>query len=614
MNFFSSLKPAVVNILQSVYQVEVLEEQLVIDICKKEFGKQFTLLTFPFARLTGKSPEMIANELGIQLTTQDELKSFSVVKGFLNFDLPDNIWYDIFSTVHRKSIHDVLRENRNVDSYLIEFCSPNTNKPLHLGHIRNILLGWSVKTILQELGQDVLTTQIINDRGIAICKSMVAWLNYAHGATPDTSHQKGDHFVGDLYVAFEKHFKEEYSAWQQTDTARNLFLNISKTDSETEFFKEYKNEYFNKYSILGKQAKDLLLLWEKNDTSTIDLWQRMNNWVYVGFDETLKRVGIHIDTNYYESDTYLLGKEIIDLGLNSGVFYRETDKSVWIDLQDVGLDKKVVLRSDGTSMYITQDLGTAELRNTQHGKNNVVYVVGDEQDYHFKVLFEILKKLNRPYAKGLFHLSYGMVELPTGRMKSREGTVVDADDLIDEIVSEAAHSANERGELVALNEEEKSTIFYQIGMAALKYFILKVHPRKKMIFDPSESLDMQGHTGPYIVNAFVRMKSILRKSSTPILPEVTISSEIHEQEKVLIYAVSQYRAILDHSAQTLDPSHLANFLYQLAKDFHKYYHECRILNAETDELKQWRLSICYVISLYLEHGMRCLGISMPDKM
>ena len=420
MNYFSSLKPAVVNILQSVYQVEVLEEQLVIDICKKEFGKQFTLLTFPFARLTGKSPEMIANELGIQLTAQDELKSFSVVKGFLNFDLPDTIWYDIFSTVHRKPIQDVLRENRIIDSYLIEFCSPNTNKPLHLGHIRNILLGWSVKTILQELGQDVLTTQVINDRGIAICKSMVAWLNYANGATPDTSHQKGDHFVGDLYVAFEKHFKEEYFAWQQTDTARNLFLNISKTDSETEFFKDYKNEYFNKYSILGKQAKDLLLLWEKNDTATIDLWQRMNNWVYVGFDETLKRVGIHIDTNYYESDTYLLGKEIIDLGLNSGVFYREPDKSVWIDLQDVGLDKKVVLRSDGTSMYITQDLGTAELRNTQHGKNNVVYVVGDEQDYHFKVLFEILKKLNRPYAKGLFHLSYGMVELPTGRMKSRE--------------------------------------------------------------------------------------------------------------------------------------------------------------------------------------------------
>ena len=394
---------------------------------------------------------------------------------------------------------------------MVEFSSPNTNKPLHLGHIRNILLGWSVSKILDAAGYDVITTQIVNDRGIAICKSMLAWEKWGNGITPLNSGKKGDFLVGDFYVKFNTEFLNEYTEWQKTEEAKKKFKNQEKYSDIKEFFSEYKNDYFNEYSKLGSEAREMLLKWENKDPKTMKLWKDMNSWVLTGFDETYKELGVKFTQSYFESETYILGRSIVEEGLKKNVFYKEKDGSIWVDLTDVNMDKKIVLRSDGTSLYITQDIGTAELRYKDFGTEKMIYVVGDEQEYHFKVLFEIMKRLEKPYSEDMYHLSYGMVELPTGKMKSREGKVVDADDLIHQMTLEAKANAEAKGVISDASEEERNEINRKIGMAALKFFILKVNPKRRMIFNPEESVDLQGQTGPYIQNAYVRIKSILRK-------------------------------------------------------------------------------------------------------
>lgn len=608
-NHISKLIAQIVN---EQFSIELQVQDIHLTPCKKEFEGDFTFVLFPLIKKTGSKPEELGEIIGAGLIQKKVISSYNIIKGFFNFSLPNEFWIDVMSNLGAQTISNQIKV-KETEKYLIEYCSPNTNKPLHLGHIRNILLGWSVYKILNAIGHHVNTTQIVNDRGIAICKSMLAWSTFANGATPESTHIKSDHFVGDYYVLFETKFKAEYLNWQATDTAITIYDSKKKVDeSKVDFFVRFKNEYFNTYSSLGNAAKKLLIGWEANDHDVIQLWNKMNQWVYKGFEETFKKLNISFDSYYYESQTYLLGKDILQLGLNKNVFYKEDDHSIWVDLSDRGLDKKLLLRADGTSVYITQDLGTAALRHEAYHADHYLHVVADEQDYHFKALFETLKKLEVPYASGMYHLSYGMVDLPTGKMKSREGTVVDADDLIDEVILEASQSAEERGELVDLSKEELNQLISKIGMAALKYFILKVHPKKRMIFDPKESVDMQGHTGPYIVNAFVRIKSILRKSGA--VPVLQIPDEINTSEKDLLILCMSYPDILQESARQFDPSHLANFLYTLAKDFHRYYHDYRILKAESQNLIVWRLALCELISKYLEHGMLCLGIEMPERM
>lgn len=613
MVHLEEFKNKIVGCIERVYSGKEFSKVLVFDRCKKEFVGDYTLVTFGFTKSFGESPEVIANKIGEDLVLNKLIHSFNVIKGFLNIQMTDEFWVKNLLYFQNTSIPDILKDNVVSKKYLIEYCSPNTNKPLHLGHIRNILLGWSMHNILEAKSYDVSTTQVINDRGIAICKSMLAWQKFGNGATPSSTGIKGDHFVGDYYVLFETKFKEEYAYWQSNTEGQTAFNNFKKeSESSDEFFKRYKNDYFNKVSKLGAEAKEMLVKWESNDKDIVLLWSQMNSWVYDGFEQTHKKLNIRFESCYYESQTYLLGKEIVQQGLEKNVFYREEDGSVWVDLESKGLDKKIVLRSDGTSVYITQDLGTAQARHKELQKDHYIYVVADEQDYHFKVLFETLKLLEEPYANGLYHLAYGMVELPTGRMKSREGTVVDADDLIQEVESEAKLVAEERGEIVHLNEEEKSQVYHQIGMAALKYFMLKVQAKKRMIFDPKESVDMQGNTGPYIVNAYVRIKSIERKQT---IQNITNFSEtIVDQEKELIKLVMEYKTVIDDAVKEYDPAGVANYCYILAKEFHRFYHDCRILNAETEEQKNWRLAISKLVADYLKHGMFCLGIEMPDRM
>ena len=498
--------------VKELYGLDISDSLLPITPTRKEFQGDFTVVTFPLTKLAKKKPEIIGEELG-QILARDfsELDSFNVIQGFLNLSLIPAFWNSFVLSLQDNPSFGELPANG--EKVLVEFSSPNTNKPLHLGHIRNILIGWSVSKILKAAGFDVFNVQIINDRGIAICKSMLARKIWGAGKTPQNTGIKGDFFVGSYYVLFEQKFQEEYAAWQLTTVAREVFESKKKEDqSELAFFKSYKDLYFNAYSELGKQAAEMLRNWEAGEEETIATWSQMNQWVYAGFDHTYQLLGVHFDKLYYESETYLLGKDIVQAGIEKSVFYKEADGSVWIDLTDVKLDKKVVLRKDGTSVYITQDLGTAELRYDDFKANKMIYVVADEQNYHFQVLFEIAKKLKVPYAEGLHHLSYGMVDLPTGKMKSREGTVVDADDLIAEVVLEARKNSEERGVLADLTDAERSEIIRKIGLAALKYFIIKVQPQKRMTFDPKESVDMQGQTGPYIQNAFVRIQSVLRKA------------------------------------------------------------------------------------------------------
>ena len=614
MSIIEIIQNGVIQGIKSLYGADITADQVTMNSTRKEFEGDYTVVAFSFARIARKKPDDIAEELGNYLVREvEQIERFNVIKGFLNLSLSNAFWRSFLMDVFQDEAYGRLPANGK--KVMVEFSSPNTNKPLHLGHIRNILLGWSTSRILEAAGYKVVRVQIVNDRGIAICKSMLAWQKYGQGASPESAGEKGDHFVGDYYVLFEKKFQEEYKEWQQRDEARQLFASHSENgQNEEAFFKAFKNNYFNKYSRLGAEAKEMLLQWEGGDEATISLWKQMNSWVYQGFDETYRQLGVEFDKLYFESDTYLLGKDAIQKGLEQGVFYQKEDGSVWIDLTDAGLDHKLVLRSDGTSVYITQDIGTAQKRYQDFGVDKMVYVVADEQNYHFQVLFEILKRLGEPYANGLYHLSYGMVDLPTGKMKSREGTVVDADDLMAEVVAEARANTVERDTISSLSEDEQEAVIRQIALAALKFFIIKVQPRKRMVFDPKESVDLQGQTGPYVQNAYVRVQSVLRKGGEQDLSPAAGYQQLESQEKEMLNMIYAFPGLVQLAAEEYDPSSIANFCYDLAKAYHRFYHDHSILNAQSAEAKAFRLQLSQAVANVLRHGMSLLGIEMPERM
>lgn len=597
------------------YGHELDVNDIILSPTKKEFEGDYTFVVFPLVKVLKFSPAQIAEELGQCIKANSRfVEDYNVVKGFLNLQLNQAFWQQCFEELSDEKFGQA---GRNGKKMMVEFSSPNTNKPLHLGHIRNILLGWSVAQIAETRGYEVVKTQVINDRGIAVCKSMMAWKLFSGGATPESQGMKGDHFVGDYYVKFDKALQKEYAEWQDSGEADAQYDTRHKDEESREaFFKRFKNDYFNLYSQIGRETKEMLLKWEEGDEETVALWKKMNNWVYSGFDKTYEALGVHFDSINYESETYLLGKESVNKGLSDGIFYSQEDGSVWVDLEDVGMDKKILLRSDGTSVYMTQDIGTAQMRYEEHAMDSMVYVVGNEQDYHFKVLFEILKRLGEPYADRLYHLSYGMVDLPSGKMKSREGTVVDADDLIKEVIDEARIASKERGAVSHLEAYKQEDIFRKIGLAALKYFIIKVNARKRMVFDPKESVDMQGTTGPYIQNAFVRIQSVLRKASQAEAVDMEGSNIYiyNEAEKELISQMIGFPEVLDEALRQYDPSHIANYAYGLAKSFHRFYHDHVIYDPENPDQSASRLELVKRISLIIEKAMSTLGIEMPDYM
>jgi arginyl-tRNA synthetase len=599
-----------------LYNLPTDPEKVLVNTTPPDFTGDYSVVVFPFVKAAGKAPDIVAGEIGNYLQEQvKEVRASNVVKGFLNLEIADAYWNRFLNAV-ADDVH-FGEQPRNGKKVMVEFSSPNTNKPLHLGHIRNILLGWSCSQILDAAGYDVVKVQVINDRGVAICKSMVSWLKFGNGQTPENSGIKGDHLVGDYYVLFENKVKAEYEAWQQTDAAKALYAEKHKDgQSEQAFYKEYKNKWFNDHSLLGAEVRDMLLRWENGDPETIALWKTMNAWVYAGFDQTYNDLGVSFDKLYYESDTYLLGKDIVEEGLQKGVFYKKDDGSVWVDLTDAGHDHKVVLRADGTSVYITQDMGTSRMRFEDFQPDRMVYVVADEQNYHFAVLFETLKRLGEPYADGLYHLSYGLVELPTGRMKTREGTVVDADDLVQEVTRIATEQSLERGETDETGTPEHRELMHVIGMGALKFFIIKVHPKKKMIFNPEESVDMQGQTGPYVQYSYVRIHKLLQRASEENV-DLTLRANYEAplpQEKELLIALHGYPAVVKEAAENYDPSLLANYCYALAKAYHRFFHDVTIFRADTEAAKAYRLTLSKAVGQVLRHGMHLLGIEMPAKM
>lgn len=616
INIVQHIEDQVIAGVQHLYDASVNPKMVNLSPTRKEFEGDYTLVVFPFTKMARQKPEQIGEQLGQYLKEKsDYIADFNVIKGFLNLVVVDTYWIDFLESIYNNPSFG--KHESTGKKVMVEFSSPNTNKPLHLGHIRNILLGWSTAQIQQAAGHEVVKVQIVNDRGIAICKSMLAWQKFGEGETPASTGIKGDHFIGKYYVLFEQKFKAEYSEWQQSDEGKAVLAEKKKDKQDDEaFFKAYKNTYFNEYSKLGKEAREMLLAWEAKDEATVALWKKMNGWVYEGFDETYDKLGVDFDKLYYESNTYLLGKDIVNQGLENGAFYQKEDGSVWADLEDAKLDHKIVLRSDGTSVYMTQDLGTAQLRYKDFGVDSMVYVVADEQDYHFKVLFEILKRLGEPYADGMHHLSYGMVDLPTGKMKSREGTVVDADDLVEEVIKEAELSTAERGDINAFTPEEQKDIIRKIGMAALKYFIVKVNPKKRMTFDPKKSVDMQGDTGPYIQYSYVRCLGTQKKADAEGF-DLSLSSgytKLESIEREILGAIYGFPTVVQEAANQYDPSLVANFCYVLAKSFNKLWHDLPILKSEVDAEKAFRIKLCGTVANTLKFGMELLGIEMPERM
>lgn len=604
-----------IEAMSALYGKKLSSDDFQVSGTRKEFEGDVTIVCFPLGRYSSKNPVDTAHEIGAYLVKgNNDFKDYNVVKGFLNLSLSDQYWFDFLYTLLQEESYG--KGSPTGKKYLVEFCSPNTNKPLHLGHIRNILLGDAVSRIRSFAGHDIARVQIINDRGIAICKSMLAWKKYAEGDTPSLKNIKSDHFVGAYYVLFEKKFQEEYQLWQGTPQANTILEeNIGKKEEEKDFFKRFKNEYFNKYSVLGRQAKEMLLLWEQGDQETLNLWNTMNQWVYDGFNETYAKLNVYFDKLYFESQTYLRGKELVKEGLENDLFYQEEDGSIWANLENAGLDRKILLRSDGTSVYITQDLGTADMRYDDYKMDGMAYVVADEQNYHFKVLFALLKMLDKPFVEHLFHLSYGMVDLPDGKMKSREGNVVDADDLIDEVKAQARSGMKERGNLEVLSEEEREEIVDKVAMAALKYFIVKVNPQKRMTFNPSESVDMQGQTGPYIQYSHVRINGLLNRAKEKDLDWLNNrgSCAINQHERNLLIELSIFPDLIQQASDTYDPSLIANYCYQLAKLYHKFWTEVPIFKSE-DQLLIFRIALSDAVGRVVERGMNLLGIEMPAKM
>ena len=586
MNIKDILEQKLAEVILNVYQLKDIK--LEIQENKTEFEGDFTIVTFPLVKQLKKNPESIGVELGEGLTTQTELlESFNVVKGFLNVKVKNQFFVDQFKTV-AEQFSNIEKKNATV---MVEYSSPNTNKPLHLGHIRNNLLGFSVAQILKEAGYDVIKSQIINDRGIHICKSMLAWEKFGKGETPETDQVKGDKFVGNYYVKFDQEYKREIA---------ELIANGSTEDQA------------KKDAPLMKEAQKMLLDWESGDEKVRTLWAEMNSWVYNGFNQTYKRLGVDFDQVQYESNTYILGKDLIQEGLDKGVLYQKEDGSVWCDLTDEGLDEKLLLRSDGTSVYMTQDLGTAVERFKENNIQKLIYTVGNEQDYHFQVLFKILKKLGYEWADQLFHLSYGMVELPEGKMKSREGTVVDADDLMQDMFETAKEKTEELGKLEGLADEEKVVSYEIIGQAALKYFMLKVDPKKKMLFNPADSIDFNGNTGPFILYTYARTQSLLAKANYEY-KEVS-SIEFNQYEKELIMLLSNYKATVEKAAELLSPALVANYLYDLVKTYNSFYQSNPILKSEDEDLKQFRLNVSDLTARTIQKSLSLLGIRTVNRM
>jgi arginyl-tRNA synthetase len=582
---------ATLKAVKTLYQTDITADAVGIQQTRKEFEGQVTIVTFPFTKFSRKSPEQTGTEIGEFLKAEvEEVSGFNVIKGFLNISISDAYWLDKLNNEILTGTFAAIKPNGK--KVMVEYSSPNTNKPLHLGHVRNNLLGFSVAAILKAGGYEVIKANLVNDRGIHICKSMLAWQKFGNGETPESTGLKGDHLVGKYYVIFDKEYKKE--------------IDELKAAGHTE-------DDAKKNAPLMKEAQQMLQKWEAGDNEVITLWKTMNTWVYAGFSETYKKLGVDFDKYYYESDTYLLGKDIIEEGLSKGVFFKKEDGSVWIDLADDGLDQKLVLRADGTSVYITQDLGTAQLKYDDFGMNESIYVVGNEQDYHFKVLFLILQKLGKSWARGLYHLSYGMVDLPSGKMKSREGTVVDADDLISEMEQTAKAQTEALGKVEDFGEEEKKQLYYTIGMGALKYFLLKVDPKKRLLFDPHESVDFQGHTGPFIQYTHARIKSVLSRAGVAYGTQVDIA-DLAPVERDLIIALTQYPEMISTAAAEFSPAVIANYVYELAKAYNKFYHEKSILQAENDTLKQFRLQLSSASANVINKAMGLLGIAVPERM
>jgi arginyl-tRNA synthetase len=593
MTIQQKLQQATAKAIANLYQQSIQPADIQVQETRKEFAGDYTIVVFPLLKLSKKNPQQTAEELGNYLAENiSDITSYEIVKGFLNLSLSDGFWMEFLRSLTFERA-DFWEQTNDVKNIMVEYSSPNTNKPLHLGHIRNNLLGYSVAEILKARGHKVLKANLVNDRGIHICKSMLAWMKFGNGETPESTGMKGDHLVGKYYVEFDKEYKKQIKELEAQG--------ITKADAE-------------KQAPIILEAQEMLRKWEANDPHTRHVWEMMNQWVYDGFAVTYKALGVDFDRYYYESQTYLLGKDIVNDGLANGAFYKRDDGSVWIDLRDEGLDEKLVLRSDGTSVYITQDMGTAQQRFDEYHLDKLIYTVGNEQDYHFKVLRLIFKKFGRAWYDSLYHLSYGMVELPEGKMKSREGTVVDADDLIEEMLSTSEQQTRELGKIEGLSEQEQSELFRKIGMAALKFFILKTDPKKTMLFDPKESIDFQGFTGPFVQYTYARVRSIMRKADANVSAFKETGHEIFPEEKEVLQLLYKKNEIIRNAEAELSPALLANYAYDLAKTYNKFYHERSVLSEPDENIRHFRLLLSHQTAETIKHCMNLLGIEMPEKM
>ncbi len=606
MSIDTNISTAVKAAIKELYGQEVPDKMVQLQNTRSEFEGNLTLVVFPFLKMSKKKPEETAKEIGDYLVANtDSVAKYNVVKGFLNLSIASSAWIGLLNTIHADEHFGEKTATDSSPLVMIEYSSPNTNKPLHLGHVRNNLLGWSLAQIMAANGNKVVKTNIVNDRGIHICKSMLAWQKWGNGETPETSGKKGDHLIGDYYVAFDKHYREEVK------TLKDQYMSEGIDEEAAE--KRAKEE-----APLIKEAHEMLVKWEQGDKEVRSLWEKMNSWVYAGFDETYRALGVSFDKIYYESETYLEGKAKVEEGLERGLFFRKEDNSVWADLTNDGLDQKLLLRSDGTSVYMTQDIGTAQMRFKDYPIDKMIYVVGNEQNYHFQVLSILLDRLGFKWGKELVHFSYGMVELPNGKMKSREGTVVDADDLIATMIADARQMSEDKvNKLTDISEAEKDEIARIVGMGALKYFILKVDARKNMLFNPEESIDFNGNTGPFIQYTHARIRSILRKAEAEgiVIPE-TLDTDmpVNAKETDLIQKLNEYGAAVEQAGQNYSPSGIANYCYELTKQFNQFYHDFSILNADSKEEKTVRLVLAANVAKVIKNGMRLLGIEVPERM
>lgn len=606
MKIENQISRAVIAAVKELYAQEVTEAMVQLQKTKSTFEGNYTLVVFPFLKISRKKPEDTAQEIGEYVAKHCEaVADFNVVKGFLNLVIAAEAWISLLNDIHSDDRFGEKPVTEASPLVMVEYSSPNTNKPLHLGHVRNNLLGWALSQIMQANGNRVIKTNIVNDRGIHICKSMLAWLKWGNGETPETSGKKGDHLIGDYYVAFDQHYRDEISQLKKQFVGEGMTEETAETKAKEE-------------APLMKEAHEMLVKWEQGDPEVRALWKRMNDWVYAGFDETYKALGVGFDKIYYESETYLVGKAKVEEGLKQGLFFRKADNSVWADLTGDGLDQKLLLRSDGTSVYMTQDIGTAALRFKDYpALRKMIYVVGNEQNYHFQVLSLLLDRFGFEWGKDLVHFSYGMVELPNGKMKSREGTVVDADELIEEMISDARKTSEELGKFADMSDEERNNIARIVGLGALKYFILKVDARKNMLFNPAESIDFNGNTGPFIQYTYARIRSILRKADAEgqsVPTSLAGDMPINDKEIELIQKMNEYASVVLQAGKDYSPSGIANYCYELTKEFNQFYHDYSILNAEDEKQKIVRLVLAKNVAKIIKNGMRLLGIEVPERM